>query len=108
MSQETTSLGASTGAGGSGGLVMTYTNATNVQDLSGLSNSKGFTLVAAAGLSVDFITFIPESNPNTTCWGISIAIAIGGELEAHAAQNYTTSKRSWNPFIALRDFLYGG
>ena len=106
--QSTTTAGAASGAGGSFGLILTYTNATDVQDLSGLSYSYGGTFAPAAGISIDYITFTPGSNPNTTCWGVSIVISLGGEFEIHAAENYTTSKSSWNPFIALRNFLYGG
>ena len=106
--QETTSTGAASGFGGSAGLVMTYTNATDVQDLTGSSNSYGATIVAFAGLSIDYITFNPASNPSTTCWGISVIISLGGEADIHGAQNYTTSTSSWNPFIALWDLWYGG
>ena len=106
--QDTTTIGSAPGLGGSGGLVITYTNATDVQDLAGASVSYGVTLVSAAGISIDYITFTPSSNPSTTCWGISIVVSLGGEFEAHAAENFTTSTSSWNPFIALRDFLYGG
>ena len=100
-------MGTSSGSGGSCGIIMTYTNASNVQDLAGQSTSHGFTLVALAGVSIDYITFTPSSNPDTACWGISVVISLGAELEAHAAENYTTSTSSWNPFTVLKGFLYG-
>ncbi len=106
--QGTTTMGAAPGIGGSGGLIFTYTNATDVQDLAGASKSYGFTLVATAGVSIDYITFTPASNPNAKCWGVSVAILAGGEAEVHGAENYTTSTKSWNPLIALRKRLYGG
>ena len=106
--QRTTTMGAATGAGASAGLVMTYTNATNVHDLEGYSESAGVTLVAIGGITIDYITFSPGSNPDTTCWGISVVISAGGELECHTVENYTAPSKSWNPFGALRDFLYGG
>ena len=106
--QATTSTGVAPGIGASGGLTMTYTNATDVQDLTGASVSYGGSLVALAGISADYITFTPKSNPNTTCWGISITISLGGEIEVRAAENYTTSTKSWNLWLALRKALYGG
>ena len=106
--QRTTTSGAASGAGGSAGLVMTYTNATNVHDLEGYSESTGFTFVAIGGMTIDFISFSPSSKPGTTCWGISVVISAGGEFEGHTAKNFTTSTESWNPFLALRDRLYGG
>jgi hypothetical protein len=87
---------------------MTYTNAADVQDLEGLSYSYGTTIAAIAGVSIDYITFTPKSNPNKTCWGISVVISLGGEFEFHAADNYTNTISSWNPFVALRERLYGG
>ena len=106
--QETTTFGGGIGFGGSLGITMSYTNATNVQDLSGVSDSYGFTIVGALGISVDYISFVPASNPNTTCWGITVAISLGSEMDAHMGQNYTTSSNSWNPLVKLRDFLFGG
>ena len=105
--QETTTLGASTGTGGNLGLILTYTNAPDVQDLSGISNSWGATVVIGKGLSVDFITFSPESDPNKTYRGVSIVFCFGAEADFHGAENYTTSTDSWNPFIALKEYLFG-
>lgn len=105
--QQTSSLGASSGLGGSVGLVMTYTNATNVHDLEGSSISYGGTYAWGGGLSFEFFTFSPKSNPNSTCWGVNIIISLGGEAEVHMAENYTTSTDSWNPFDALREAIYG-
>ena len=106
--QRTTSTGAASGAGGSAGLVLTYTNATNVHDLEGYSESSGCTLVANGGMTIDYITFTPSSKPDTTCWGISVVISVGGEFECHTVENYTAPSNSWNPFLELRDFMYGG
>jgi hypothetical protein len=93
--------------GGSAGLILTYTNAKNVQDLSGFSNAIGGTFVSGRGVSIDYITFTPSSNPNTTCWGISVILSVGGEVEFHTTDNNTTSTSSWNPFKELSEFLYG-
>ena len=106
--QETTTMGAATGSGVSAGLVMTFTIATNVHDLEGYSESKGFTIVALGGITIDYITFSPSSKPDTTCWGISVVLSAGGEVECHTAENYTTPSNSWNPVLALRELLYGG
>lgn len=106
--QKTSTMGAASGAGGSAGLVITYTNATNVHDLEGYSESTGFTFVAIGGMTIDYITFSPSSKPGTTCWGISVVISVGGEFEGHTVENYTAPSNSWNPFLALRDYLYGG
>ena len=106
--QKTTTSGASTGAGGSLGLALMYTNASDVQDLEGYSDSYGFTIVGIGGVAIDYITFVPRSNPDTTCWGINVTIAAGGEMEFHTAQNYTASSKSWNPFLKLRDMLPWG
>lgn len=93
--------------GVSGGIVMTYTNATDIQDLTGISYSYGLTLVPSLGVSVDYIEFNPSSNPNKTCRGISIVIAFGGGGDFHATENITESTRSWNPFLELRKTFFG-
>ncbi len=96
--QKTESFGISTGVGGSIGIVFSFTNASNVQDLVGASESKGITLVGLSGVSIDYVTFNPASNPYETCYGINVAISIGGELEYHKLENYTVSTNSFNPF----------
>ena len=103
--QKSTTSGASTGAGVSGGIVMTYTNATNVQDLAGPSDSYGATVASLGGLSIDYISFVPASNPDKKCWGFSVTVSLGGELEFHRAQNFTESSESWNPFLKLSDLF---
>ena len=108
--QESTSYGGSTGlAGSSAGLQFTFTNAPHVHDLTGTSSAYGVTIVGVAGLSVDYIEFVPASRPNTTCWGINVVIAFGAEGEIHASENYTTSESTiFNPFLWLHEKLYGG
>ena len=107
--QETTSTGTSTGGGGSIGLAFTYTNANSIRDLNGESVSYGATIVAATGISVDIIRFSAATDPSVSCWGISVVILFGGEVDIHASDNYTTTKtKIWNPFDWLRDLLYGG
>ena len=105
--QETKSLGNGLGTGGSGGLVFTYTNASNVQDLAGASSAYGFTLVSILGISLDYITFSPASNPDTICNGLSLTLSLGGEADLHGTDNYTTSTPSWNPIIELRKLIFG-
>lgn len=53
-------------------------------------------------MSIDYIEFNPDSNPNKTCRGISVIIAFGAEADIHAAENDTKSTNSWNPFLELR------
>ena len=105
--QNTSSYGAATGFGVGGGLTFTYTNANNVQDLTGSSESIGGTVCVLGGISVDYITFVPASQPDRTCWGISITLSAGAELEGHANYNYTTSSESWNLWDALRGLFFG-
>ena len=107
--QETTALSGSSsaGVGASVGLTYTFTNAKNVQDLTGVSQSWGITLVEGVGASVDILRFIPASNPNDVNWGVSISIVLGAEVEAHAAENYTTSTESWNPLKKLKQRIFG-
>ena len=105
--QTTTSYGSSAGAGGSINLVLTFTNANNVQDLAGTSESYGFTIVDVFGVTLDYITFVPASNPDTTCWGISVSPSGGAEIEGHHTYNYTTSSKSWNLWLSLRKLFYG-
>ena len=104
--QETTSTGVATGEGVSFGLVLTYTNASNVQDLSGYSESTGGSFVAVGGFAIDVISFNPASNPEKTCWGVSVTLSGGIEAEAHSASNDTTSTDSWNPLKSLKGYLY--
>ena len=105
--QKTDTYGAATGTGGSGALVLTWTNASNVQDLAGPSESTGVTICSGLGISIDYITFVPASQPNSTRWGISISICGGGEAEVHKNYNYTTSTKSWNLWHSIRDVLFG-
>ena len=66
---ESTSHGASTGSGGSAGLTLCVTNAPHVRDLTDKSDSYGLTVVGLAGMSIDYVTFVPASRPDTVCWG---------------------------------------
>lgn len=68
----------------------------------------GVTLCEGTGISVDLISFVPASDPSVTNYGISIAICLGAELEAHRGESYTTSTASWNPLKELKNLLYGG
>ena len=106
--QETTSLSASTGGGASGGLAFTCTNAKDVQDLSGESNCRGVTLCGIAGISIDLISFVPASNPDTINWGICVTLLVGADFDGHRAVSNTESTRSWNPFKELKRLLQGG
>lgn len=105
--QKTDTVGASSsiGVGASVGFNLTFTNANNVQDLSGASTSVGFTLCTGVGISVDWITFVPASDPSVTKHGISIGICIGTEYEVHAGESYTTSTNSWNPLRKLKELF---
>ena len=105
--QKTDTVGASSsiGIGSSVGFNLTFTNANNVQDLSGASTSVGFTLCTGVGISVDWITFVPASDPSVTKHGISIGICIGTEYEVHAGESYTTSTNSWNPLRKLKELF---
>ena len=104
--QDSSSLNAGIGTGVSGGLVFTYTSADNVQDLRGESEAYGFTLCGSLGISVDYITFTAASNPSEKCWGISVGLLAGAEVDIHAGNSYTRSKKSWNPFKALKDWIF--
>ena len=105
--QKTDTVGASSsiGVGASVGFNLTFTNANNVQDLSGTSTSVGFTLCNGVGISVDWITFVPASDPSATKHGISIGICIGAEYEIHTGESYTTSTNSWNPLRKLKELF---
>ena len=105
--QKTTTTGVTTGAGASAGVVLSFTNATNVNDLAGISESAGFTVAAPLGISLEGVRFVPASDPDRQCYGINIIIAFGAEVEIHSAQNYTISNRVWNPFLSLKGELYG-
>ena len=96
------------GLSGTVGLNFTYTNAKYVTDLDGKSLSGGITIVALCGISIDYVTFIPASNPNTTNHGISITIATGAGAGVQTAQAYTKSVGLWNPYRALKEKLFGG
>ena len=100
--QDTSSVGGATGHGGSLGLSFTWTNATDVQDLQGESKSQGFTVVALVGFAIDFITFNPASDPDTTKYGVSVSILGGADVDIHSQTNFTSSSKSWNP---LKDFV---
>ena len=104
--QSTTSHSGATGAGASVAVVLTYTNANNVLDLEGTSESWGGTFCLCEGVAIDYISFSPSSDPNKKCWGISVSISSGGEIEGHRMFNYTSSTDSWNLWAWLRDAIY--
>ena len=104
--QGTTSHGTATGMGASVGLTLTYTNATNIEDLEGTSTSIGGTICSLGGIAIDYISFVPASNPNITCWGICVIISGGAGVEFHENYNYTTAiSDTWNAWLALRDLF---
>jgi len=104
--QGTTSHVTATGIGASVGLTLTYTNATNIEDLEGTSTSIGGTICSLGGIAIDYISFVPASNPNITCWGICVTISGGAGVEFHENYNYTTAiSDTWNAWLALRDLF---
>ena len=105
--QETVSTGGSMGTGASIGASISFTNANNVDDLNGESTSWGFTLTGPIGVSFDVSEFVPSSTPEKTCYGFGIGISIGGELELHNYDNYTTTQKFYQPFVSLKEKLYG-
>lgn len=106
--QDATTLGASTGLDTSVAIYKTFTNAKDVQDLSGESSSWGISAGKGYVISVDIVTFVPASNPNTRKWGITIGVGIGAGIEAHAADSYTTSQDSWTIRDLIQTILWGG
>ena len=58
-------------------------------------------------MSVDVVTFRPNSNPDELKWGISFAPAAGTHLEFHGGSHYTHASPSWNPWKALNIKLFG-
>mgnify|MGYP003498984393 CR=1 FL=1 len=59
------------------------------------------------GVSFDVLEFVPKSNPEKTCYGFGIGISIGGEFEIHNYNNYTTTQKYYQPFVSLKEKLYG-
>jgi len=104
--QKTTSLtNSSGGAGSSAGIAFSWTNARSVQDLSGLSQSYGVTMVAEFGMSIEYVTFEPASQPGRTCSGINVVILFGAEAGVGGANNVTYSTDSWNPIRELLELF---
>ena len=106
--QTSNTYSSSTCMGTSAGLVMTWTNARYVTDLEVDSTIYGGTVVNFYGISADYISFIPASEPQKQKWGISISILVGAGAEAHMGQSYTTTVGQWNPIIALINAITGG
>ena len=79
----------------------------NVNDLNDDSTSWGFTLAGPIGVSFDVLEFVPKSKPEKTCYGFGIGISIGGEFEIHNYNNYTTTQKYYQPFVSLKEKLYG-
>ena len=104
--QESASVSTGGGTGTSAGLIFTYTSADNVQDLAGSSTAYGGTICAVFGISLDYIQFSPPTKPEQKCWGISVSLLFGAGADIHRSDAYTTSSKSWNPFMALLDLLY--
>ena len=105
--QETESMGASIGAGGSAGFTFSVTDANNVYDLNGESTSWGCTFNGLIGVSIEFSRFIPNSNPEKVCHGFGFALSFGGEFEIHKYDNMTTTEDTWHPLVRLKEKLYG-
>ena len=104
--QETTSLtNSGGGAGSSAGVAFSWTNARSVQDLKGTSQSYGVTLVAELGMSIEYVTFEPASQPGRTCSGINVVILFGAEAGVGGANNVTYSTDSWNPIRELLELF---
>jgi len=106
--QETTSLGSSTGLGTSVSIYKTFTNAKDVQDLSGESSNWGFTIGNGIAFSLDMVTFVPSSDPKTRKWGITIGVGFGVGVEFHGANSYTTSQSSWTIRELIHNIIRGG
>ena len=108
--QQTTSKIVSYGTNLSGaiGLNITITNAKYVTDLDGKSMSGGFTITPLCGISLDYVTFVPSSDPSVTNFGISFTIAIGAGAGVQSAQSYTKTRGTWNPLKVLKNALFGG
>ena len=94
--QASTSVGytSSFGYGASIGVFQCITNAKDVQDLYGPSESYGITVCWITGFSVDLIVF--EPNPGDIKWGLSFAVVTGAEFEIHAANSMTDTTGSWH------------
>lgn len=101
--QNTTSDGLSTGVGASAGIVITLTDANNVFDLEGASNSVGVTIVKKnKGIGIEYMEFNPPSNPDVLCRGISFIIPIGAEIEIHEYNNKTKTRKHWKtPIVKI-------
>ena len=94
-------VGSSLGASAMVGINFQLTNADVVTDLKGVSKSYGFTAAALCGIAIDIVQFIPASNPDTTCWGVSVTIGLGMGADIHASQSNTATTKTWNPVRAL-------
>ena len=105
--QETISSGSSTGVGGSAGLLFSYTNAPNVEDLNDISKSWGGTFASSVGLSVDFVRFSSATIPDKEFYGFDVVISIGAEAEVHKQDNMTTTTDIWRPIRYIKERLYG-
>ncbi len=103
--QKVISDGVSTGVGCSGGIVLSYTNANNVEKLRGNSESVGFTLASVPGISINLTTFSDNANPNKNYFGVDVILCAGASVEVHDYYNYTTPIISWNPINSIKGWL---
>lgn len=62
--------------------------------------------MAVYGMSLDYVTFVPESNPNIINHGVSFTIALGAGAGLQSAQNNTKTVGTWNPIKTLKKVLF--
>ena len=106
--QTTETFSVASGMGASVGLALTLTNAKYVSDLNGRSDAVGFTAVGLMGISIDYLTFVPASEPSTTKHGICVSILWGADTDIHAGTSYTQTQRYYNPISWLIEKINGG
>ena len=107
--QQSNSLLAATGGGDSAGVVLTWTNARKVSDLTGDSSMYGFTIAGPFGVAIDWISFVPASEPDTKKYGISVAILYGAGADIHTGSTITSPvSPTWNPITAIINKINGG
>ena len=68
----------------------------------------GFTVAGLIGISVDYLTFVPASEPSTIKHGICVSILLGAGADIHAGTSYTQTHGSCNPISWLIEKINGG
>lgn len=104
--QTTSAYGVTTGAEAGVSVSCTVTNAKTVYDLEDAANYIGFSAGKGIILSVDVIWFSPNSDPDSTKYGICVGIGTGVALEAHQYSSHTTTVSSWD-VQSILDWLKG-